>query len=325
VLVGIGINDYLTLQNVKVGGPLYERALEDQALLADLLPPPLFIAGSNLTIHNMLETDDASTLAMLTERLKSNRAEFDLTGPLTADKKLLYRLVAVRQDSDGFYDRTYTKRWVFAPMVTYRFSATSEVTLKYDTTETAFGSYNGLPLDRLTRQIIAVDPKTNYADSTNFRTDRLSRLALAGTTQITNWLGARLALTGVSVGVDREESRVGGRAATGVTGQAAEFFGTLPVTGDRTTLLRNSQYFKRESLGLTLQNDYVARFRTGPLEHTTLAGFEWHSSAWGDYHVLFPGASGSVRRAENVVELQEFARGGVGVEQARAKVVGQHF
>lgn len=76
-LVGIGINDYLTLQNVKVGGPLYERALEDQALLADLLPPPLFIAGSNLTIHNMLETDDPTTLAMLTERLKSNRAEFD--------------------------------------------------------------------------------------------------------------------------------------------------------------------------------------------------------------------------------------------------------
>jgi methyl-accepting chemotaxis protein len=76
-LLGIGINDYLTLQNVKVGGPLYERALEDQALLADLLPPPLFVAGSNLTIHNMLETDDASTLAMLTERLKSNRAEFD--------------------------------------------------------------------------------------------------------------------------------------------------------------------------------------------------------------------------------------------------------
>jgi iron complex outermembrane receptor protein len=210
----------------------------------------------------------------------ANRAEFDLTGPLTADKKLLYRLVAVRQDSDGFYDRTYTKRWVFAPMLTYRFSATSEVTLKYDTTETAFGSYNGLPLDRLTRQIIAVDPKTNYADPTNFRTDRLSRLALAGTTQITNWLGARLALTGVWVGVDREESRVGGRAATGVTGQAAEFFGTLPVTGDRTTLLRNSQYFKRESVGLTLQNDYVARYRTGPLEHTTLTGFEWRHGDW---------------------------------------------
>ena len=76
-LVGIGINDYLTLQNVKVGGPLYERALEDQALLADLLPPPLFIAGSNLTIHNMLEADDPTTIGMLTERLKSNRAEFD--------------------------------------------------------------------------------------------------------------------------------------------------------------------------------------------------------------------------------------------------------
>ncbi len=210
----------------------------------------------------------------------ANRAELDFTGPITADKKLLYRLVAVRQDADGFYDRTYTKRWVFAPMLSYRASATTEVTLKFDHTATAFGSYNGLPLDRLTRRIIAVDPKTNFADPTNFRTDKLERLALVGTTQITDWLGARLALTGVWVGVDREESRVGGRAATGVTGQATEFFGTLPVTGDRTTLVRNSQYFKRDSLGLTLQNDYVARYRTGALEHTSLAGFELRRGDW---------------------------------------------
>ena len=246
--------------------------------------PILFANGPAAGLINKVSksplAEARNSAKMTVGSFDANRAEFDLTGPLTADKKLLYRLVAVRQDSDGFYDRTYTKRWVFAPMVTYRFSATSEVTLKYDTTETAFGSYNGLPLDRLTRQIIAVDPKMNYADPTNFRTDRLSRLSLAGTTQITNWLGARLALTGAWVGVDREESRVGGRAATGVTGQAAEFFGTLPVTGDRTTLLRNSQYFKRESLGLTLQNDYVARYRTGPLEHTTLTGFEWRHGDW---------------------------------------------
>ena len=76
-LLGIGLNDYLTLHAVKVGGPYYQRALEDQALLADLLPPPLFISGSNLTIHNMLEVEDPATLKALTERLAANRAEFE--------------------------------------------------------------------------------------------------------------------------------------------------------------------------------------------------------------------------------------------------------
>ena len=76
-LLGVGLNDYLTLHDVKVGGPLYQRALEDQALLADLLPPPLFISGSNLAIHNMLEVDDPATLAVLNERLSSDRAEFE--------------------------------------------------------------------------------------------------------------------------------------------------------------------------------------------------------------------------------------------------------
>jgi methyl-accepting chemotaxis protein len=76
-LVGIGVSDYLTLQEVKVGGPFYQHALEDQALLADLLPPPLFIAVSNLNVHNMLEVDDPATLALLSTRLASNRAEFE--------------------------------------------------------------------------------------------------------------------------------------------------------------------------------------------------------------------------------------------------------
>ncbi len=246
--------------------------------------PILFANGPAAGLINKITKsplDEAHKIVRVTVgAFDANRAEVDLTGPLTEDRKLRYRLIAVQQDSDGYYDRTYTRRWVFAPMLAYRFNATTELTLKYDVTATDFGSYNGLPLDRLTRQIIAVSPRTNYADPTNFRTDNLNRLSLTGTTQLADWLGARLSLTSARVDVDREESRVGGRAAPGVTGQASEFFGTLPVTGNRTTLLRNSQYFKRESRGLTLQNDYVARYHTGSIEHTTLAGFELRRGDW---------------------------------------------
>lgn len=45
-----------------------------------------------------------------------------------------------------------------------------------------------------------------------------------------------------------------------------------------------------------------------PGSFVSFVGFEWHSSAWGDYHVLFPGDAGAVRRASHAGELQEFAR-----------------
>ncbi len=248
-------------------------------------PAPILFANSpaagliNKITKNPLP-EARRTLKATVGDFDANRAELDFTGPVTRDGKLLYRLVAARQDSDGWYDRTYLERWVVAPALTYRFNETAELTLKYNLSDTKFSSYNGIPLDRLSREVIAVNPRTNFADPANFRTDRLDHLALTGTAQLAPWLGVRLAMNAVWVDVSRDESRVGGRAAPGVTGQSTEFFGTLPVTGDRTSLVRNSQYFERDSLGLTLQNDYVARYRTGPLEHTTLGGVELRRGDW---------------------------------------------
>lgn len=36
--------------------------------------------------------------------------------------------------------------------------------------------------------------------------------------------------------------------------------------------------------------------------------FEWHSSSYGDYHVLFPGDTGKICAAQSVTELQDFVR-----------------
>jgi len=41
---------------------------------------------------------------------------------------------------------------------------------------------------------------------------------------------------------------------------------------------------------------------------TTFVAVEWHSSAYGDYHILFPGDEGEVCRAGSLAEAQEFAR-----------------
>jgi len=41
---------------------------------------------------------------------------------------------------------------------------------------------------------------------------------------------------------------------------------------------------------------------------TTFVGFEWHSSAYGDSHVLYPAGEGRVHPATNLEDLQDFAR-----------------
>jgi hypothetical protein len=51
-----------------------------------------------------------------------------------------------------------------------------------------------------------------------------------------------------------------------------------------------------------------ARAEYAPGKFVSLLGFEWHSSAYGDYHVLFPGGQGEVCDAQTLEQLQQFAR-----------------
>jgi hypothetical protein len=45
-----------------------------------------------------------------------------------------------------------------------------------------------------------------------------------------------------------------------------------------------------------------------PGQFVSFIGFEWHSTEWGDYQVIFPGDTGELFKAATLPELQEFAR-----------------
>ena len=51
-----------------------------------------------------------------------------------------------------------------------------------------------------------------------------------------------------------------------------------------------------------------ANAENAPGEFAAFCAFEWHSSRYGDYHVLLPGGSGAICRAADVGELQAYAR-----------------
>ncbi len=220
------------------------------------------------------------TLKLQAGRFDANRIELDLGGPLTADGKLLYRLVAAGQYSDGWYDRTFARRLVLAPSVAYVFNDQSRLTLKYNFLLYRFSSYNGLPLDLRTGRILAIDPRAHFGEGAphNWRKDIVHRVFLEYTHRLNDHLAVRLAGFNSYNHAARIES---------VNGSA------LPATYiDGTPLHRNTTAQDREHVRRQAQADFVGTFATGPLDHRLLVGGEVADAP--DFVASFAGSSSPV-------------------------------
>jgi iron complex outermembrane receptor protein len=240
---------------------------------------------------------DVRTLRLQAGLFDANRAEIDLGGALTADKRLMYRLVSAGQYSDGWYDRTYLHRFLLAPSLAYQFSPDTKLTLKYQYVKTTFSSYNGIPVDLRTDnrqpgvarqvQVIDVPPRRQFGEGAplNWRYDEVSRFNAEFTTRPNEFLAIRLAALYSDNDANRVESTLAAIPATYAGG-------TLP----RSTTAINNQWPRR-----TLQNDYVWTFPTGPVGNKLLTGFEvtdnttfnetfsGTSSAIDPFNPVFPG------------------------------------
>ncbi len=213
---------------------------------------------------------DVRSLKIQAGLFDANRAELDLGGAITADKKLMYRFVAAGQYSDGWYDRTYVHRILVAPSIAYEFNPTTKLTLKYQFVKTNFSSYNGIPVDLRTdnhqagvaRQVEVIDipgdRQFGEGSPLNWRFDEVSKFIGEFTTRPSDLLAIRLAALWSDNEANRVESTLAAIPAT-YTG------GTLP----RGTTAVYNQWPRR-----TLQNDYVFTFNTGAVGHKLLTGFE---------------------------------------------------
>ncbi len=54
-----GTLTYTTIQNIRVGGPKYTAIVADKDILADCLPPLLYVVESYLCTHLMQDSHDA--------------------------------------------------------------------------------------------------------------------------------------------------------------------------------------------------------------------------------------------------------------------------
>jgi signal transduction histidine kinase/DNA-binding response OmpR family regulator/HPt (histidine-containing phosphotransfer) domain-containing protein len=76
VLVGLD----LAFERVRINGPLYRAIDGGQAVVADILPPPLFIVEAHLTVFELIDAQahgDTTRVALLESRLREREADFE--------------------------------------------------------------------------------------------------------------------------------------------------------------------------------------------------------------------------------------------------------
>ena len=70
----------LAFEHVRIGGPLYRAIDGGQAVVADVLPPPLFIVESHLAVFELIDAQahgDTARVGLLESRLHEREADFE--------------------------------------------------------------------------------------------------------------------------------------------------------------------------------------------------------------------------------------------------------
>jgi iron complex outermembrane recepter protein len=202
------------------------------------------------------------------------RPSLDISGPLTSDGNLLYRLNAVYQQQDGFRNfETDEERFFIAPIVTWKISDRTNLTFSleyqddrrpYDSGLVAFGNkVADVPYDRIFNEPDDFY-ESNYLNIGYNLEHRFSD----------NWTL---------------------RNAFRYLNQ--EFFlqTALPLFLNETTGLLNRLYAERDwkSRDYSLQTNVVGKFATGPVNHTLLTGVDlnWNfrdDLTTGDFTLSIP-------------------------------------
>ena len=73
-----GLWSYRTLQELKVGSPLFSSITESHDLVSDVLPPPLYIIESYLVCLQLSAALDEQPQGALIDQLKVLRANYEL-------------------------------------------------------------------------------------------------------------------------------------------------------------------------------------------------------------------------------------------------------
>jgi methyl-accepting chemotaxis protein len=72
-----GAWSFMTLNEIKVNGPIYQRIVQSKDLIADILPPPEYIIESYLVTLQLPDAPNQVEQSRLIDRLKALKADYD--------------------------------------------------------------------------------------------------------------------------------------------------------------------------------------------------------------------------------------------------------
>ena len=182
------------------------------------------------------------------------RPTIDLSGPLTEDQRLAYRLNLAYENADSFRDFVDTERFFIAPTLAYQFSDNTRLSLEVSHLDDARPVDRGLPV--LSNDEIADIPISTFLGGSE-DTDFAETEALL---TLNHRFNPNLSL----------------RSAFRFTDSFEEGSQLQIVSGspDDRNFPLGEFASKQEFETYTLQNELTAEFETGSVEHTVLLGLE---------------------------------------------------
>ena len=220
-------------------------------------------------------SEASTTISVQAGRYDANAINLDSTGSLTADRRLLYRVVVADHHADSYYDWWYTHRVTVMPVLSYQFNPQTKLVLKGLYHQAYTGDYQGLPIDQRTLKIF--DLPASASDSgpppTHFRHDRQKRLWFNFTSRLNDAIAIRLGGMMASSTHDRS-------VATPTIWNESKNAWVVPVYNGTQSFARSSSVDTDYSSYRVLQCDVNFNFRTGPANHNLLVGGEVRSSPY---------------------------------------------
>ncbi|MBW4693417.1 MAG: TonB-dependent siderophore receptor [Lyngbya sp. HA4199-MV5] len=182
------------------------------------------------------------------------KGQIDLTGPVTKDERLLYRLNVSYENSGSFRDFIDNDIFFIAPVVTYRFSDSTNLTFAYEHLNAKLGFDRGL---RPVPEFLKVRRSLNIGEPDDFQNNEEDRINLTLNHRFNQNLRIRSAFLYLAENYDSLVTQPGELAADGRTLLDRSYFGG-------STHVDN----------YALQTDLIGDFNTGSVAHQLLAGLE---------------------------------------------------
>lgn len=193
------------------------------------------------------------------------RPSIDISGPLNTDKSLLYRFNVAYENSGSFRDFVNSEVFVAAPVLTYKISDSTNLTLDYEYAHIDRTFDRGLPpiqsvFDLPINRFLG-EPSDSYTLSLN-KPGYILEHRFNDNWQIRNAFSAQIA--------EAERSNAQGRS--------------FQVENDGRTFRRRYTRTDEKAENYSLQTDLIGRVNTGSITHDLVVGLELSRSSY-DYNL----------------------------------------